>query len=105
VSDKSVVAVQIAGEEYTIRAHATPEYTRECATYVDRAIREILEGGSLIQQHKAAILAALSITDQLFQAREEASALREEVARSALALADDIQQRLAGEDLASSERG
>ena len=91
---KTVVSVEIAGEEYTIRADATPEYTRECAAYVDRAITDILEQGSLIQAHKAAILAALAITDQLFQARGEAEAVRDATARAARELASDIEARL-----------
>ncbi|MGH7507397.1 MAG: cell division protein ZapA [Longimicrobiales bacterium] len=98
----TVVTVDIAGEEYAIRSHASPEYTRECAAYVDRTIAEILQGGSLIQAHKAGILAALAVTDQLFQARMEADALRAEVARVAGKLASDIDARLIPEDLASS---
>jgi cell division protein ZapA len=96
VSDgqKTVVSVEIAGEEYTIRAEATPEYTRECAEYVDRAITDILAQGSLLQAHKAAILAALAITDQLFQARREADSLRENAVRSAERIISDIESRL-----------
>lgn len=97
---KTVVTVTIAGEEYTIRADATPEYTEQCAAYVDDTIGEILAQGSLIQAHKAAILGALAITDQLFRAREEAENLRSEMARLASNLATDIETRLASPDLA-----
>jgi len=96
----TVVTVDIAGEEYAIRSHATPEYTRECASYVDQTIAEILRGGSIIQAHKAGILAALAVTDQLFQARREIELLRAEVARSAAKLAAEIEQSLVAEDLA-----
>lgn len=92
---KTVVTVEIAGEEYTIRADATPEYTRECAAYVDRAITDILAQGSLIQAHKAAILAALAITDQLFQARKEAGDVRNAISEAANKLSADIENRLA----------
>jgi cell division protein ZapA len=96
VSDgqNTLVSVEIAGEEYTIRAEATPEYTRECAEYVDRAITDIHAQGSLLQAHKAAILAALAITDQLFQARREADSLRENAVRSAERIISDIESRL-----------
>ena len=97
----TVVTVDIAGEEYAIRSHASPEYTRECASYVDQTIAEILRGGSLIQAHKAGILAALAVTDQLFQARREAEMLRAEVARTAAKLAGEIDHALAPEDLAA----
>ena len=39
-SEKSLVRVTIAGEEYMLRAEATPEYTRECAKYVDSTIAD-----------------------------------------------------------------
>lgn len=98
-SSKTVVTVTIAGEEYTIRADATPDYTRECAEYVDRTISEIERQGGLIEAHKTAILAALALTDQLFQARAEADALRLEVARLAGGLAADVEARMQAADL------
>ena len=61
---KVSVAVRIAGEEHTIRANAEPDYTRSCARYVDERISDIRGKGMVIETHKAAILAALSITDE-----------------------------------------
>lgn len=90
---KSVVTVEIAGEEYTIRSEASPEYTRECAAYVDQTLTRLKDQVSLVEAHKAAILAALSLTDQLFQARAELEALRAEIARSAGRLAADIRAK------------
>lgn len=98
---KSVVKVEIAGEEYTLRADTTPEYARDCAAHVDRAITEILQGGALVQTHKAAILAALALTDQLFQARRETDALRQHITRLAEQLTTDVRARLEAPDLAA----
>ncbi len=98
---KTVVTVEIAGEEYTIRAEATPDYTRECARYVDATIAQIERQGGLVEVQKAAILAALSLTDQLFQARAEVDALRRELARLARELTADIEARVDAHDLAS----
>lgn len=97
---RTPVTVIIGGEEYKVRADAPPEYTRACAAYVDQTLAEISRPGSLIEGHKAAILAALSLTDQLFKARAEHDALREEFARLAARLAADIDAALAP-DLAS----
>jgi cell division protein ZapA len=72
---KNVVKVSIVGEEYTLRSEATPEHTQAVAAYVDQAIRKILGGSNMVESHKAAILAALQITDDLFKARQEASEL------------------------------
>ena len=67
---KTSVKVEILGESYAIRSEAAPEHTKEVAEYLDRAIRQILSGGSVIEANRAAILAALQITSELFQARE-----------------------------------
>ena len=70
-SDKSSVTVRIAGEDHTIRASAEPEYTRKWAKLVDDRIHDIRVAAGLIEGHKAAILAALSIADELFQAQDQ----------------------------------
>ncbi|KPJ84291.1 MAG: hypothetical protein AMS19_01170 [Gemmatimonas sp. SG8_23] len=79
--EKTSVTVRIAGEEYTIRASAEPEYTRKCAKLVDDRIHEIRVQGGLIEGHKAAILAALSIADEYFQTREGLERQRAEFGR------------------------
>ena len=92
--DKASVTVRIAGEEHTIRASAEPEYTKRCAKMVDDRIHNIRMQAGLIEGHKAAILAALSIADECFQAREELSRVRKEVASRATNLARRIQEDL-----------
>jgi cell division protein ZapA len=87
---KSSVRVTIVGEEYTIRSDASPEHTRAVADYVDRAIREIMNSGSVAETRKAAILAALQITDDLFQARSQS----EEIAEGMHQLSAEIRRRL-----------
>ena len=68
--DRESVTVRIAGEEHTIRSSAEPDYTTRCAEYVDRRILDIKNQIGLVESHKLAILAALSITDELFQAQD-----------------------------------
>ncbi|HEX9704867.1 MAG TPA: cell division protein ZapA [Gemmatimonadales bacterium] len=87
---KYAVKVMIGGEEYTVRSDLPPEYTREVAAYVDQQLRKVLSQGPLVETHKAAILAALAITDELFQSRK---AEREVAARLA-AMADDLAKLL-----------
>ncbi len=98
---KNPVTVVIGGEEYKLRADATPEYTQQCAAYLDRLLSELLGQATVVERDRAAILAALSITDQLFQARAELELLRTDVARLSGKLAADIQMALAAGDLAS----
>jgi cell division protein ZapA len=67
---KNVVRVTILGDEYSIRSDASPERTRAVAEHVDNVIRETMRAGNIVEAQKGAILAALSITDELFDARE-----------------------------------
>lgn len=71
---KNVVKVNILGGEYTIRTETTPEHTRAVAAYVDDAISETMQG-PMVESHKAAILAALRIAGELFEARAESARL------------------------------
>ena len=71
----NVVKVSILGDEYSIRSDASPEQTRAVAEYVDKVIRQIMAGSQMVESHKAAILAALSITGELFEARDTGYAL------------------------------
>ena len=93
--EKTSVTVRIAGEEHTIRATAEPEYTRRCAKLVDDRIHEIKLQAGLIEGHKAAILAALSIADEYFRAMEDLERLQVEGERSAKELAQRLQDSLA----------
>jgi cell division protein ZapA len=72
---RSSVRVSILGDDYTIRTDAPPAHTRDVAAHVDRVIKQVMASGTVVETHKAAILAALQITDELFRARAEAREL------------------------------
>ena len=74
---KNSVKVEILGESYAIRSEAAPEHTRAVAQHLDRAIRQILSSGAVIEANRAAILAALQITSELFQERDANQAITE----------------------------
>lgn len=94
MTEKHSVTVRIAGEEHVIRAAAPAEYTRACASLVDDRIMEIRSKTGLMEPRKAAILAALSISDELLQARERLSRLQDEVDRRTGELAARIDEAL-----------
>lgn len=89
-NSKQAVKVSIGGEEYTVRSELPPEYTREVAAYLDSQILRVREMLPTLDTQKVAVLAALAITDELFQARRGD---REMAARLA-ALADDLARLL-----------
>lgn len=71
--------IRIVGEEYTIRSDVPPEHTKAIAAHVDAAIRRVLESPAITDPGKAAILAAMSITDELFRERAAHEALSAEM--------------------------
>jgi cell division protein ZapA len=89
-SAKNAVRVTIGGEELTVRSELPPEYTREVAAYLDAALKRVRDSLPSVEVQKAAILAALAITDELFQARRG----DREIANRMTALADNLARLL-----------
>jgi cell division protein ZapA len=98
---RAKVTVRIGGEEHIIRANVEPEYTLRCAEWVDRRMTEIRSQIGLIESHKVAILAALSITDELFQARSQLQELRDSTTNRVRSLTFQLEEAL----FESSEEG
>ena len=84
------VKVSIVGQEITIRSEASPDHTRAVAQYVDTAIRSIMSSGAVVESSRAAVLAALQITDELFRAR----AAQIELDESIRGLSDEVRRLL-----------
>ena len=79
--NRSSVTVRIAGEEHTLRSNAPPEHTRRCAQLVSDRIEEIRSRAALLEPHRAAILAALSIADEYFRSVDRADSDQAELHR------------------------
>lgn len=101
--ERTVTTVEIAGEEYAIRSEASREYTLACARHVNETLKEIMSRGTLVEAHKAAILAALALADQLFQARQDLERLQSELRRKSARLLDEIERRAPASGLASAD--
>ena len=69
--EKIRVNVSIMGKDYGIVSQVDPEYIKKAAVYLDEKMREVSENYPNITEAKIAVLAALNITDELFQARRE----------------------------------
>jgi cell division protein ZapA len=87
---KQIVRVTIVGEEFSLRSDATPQHAQEVAGYVDQSIRRVMANSATVDARKAAILAALQITDELLRTRER----MDELATSIRALAADVRRVL-----------
>jgi len=61
--------VTLGGTELTVSSEHPPEYIRDVAAYFDAALARIRGSVPSVDAHKAALLAGLAMTDELFQAR------------------------------------
>ena len=91
------VKVTIYGTEYPVRGEADSDYIQEVASYVDGKMKEVAESLSVKSTTKVAILAALNITDELFQLRGSSENDLEDFEDRLTLLADRVREGLAGE--------
>ncbi|HEU0012738.1 MAG TPA: cell division protein ZapA [Longimicrobium sp.] len=91
---RHTVTVEIAGERHVLRSDVPPEYTRAVADHVDRTIRG-LPAYPTLEPVRAVMLAALSITDELFKANEEIDRLRAEITRRTADTATALEEAVA----------
>jgi cell division protein ZapA len=68
--DKSIITVNIFGNEYTIKGVAEPDYIMTLANYLNNKMAEVQESTGLKDVKKIAILAAINISDELFEAKK-----------------------------------
>jgi len=92
-SKRNVVRVTILNEDYNIRSDASAEHTRAVAEYVDRAIRQVMSSGLVVESSRAAILAALQIAGELFETRENT----EQLSRSIRSLSEETRALLSSD--------
>ena len=74
------IKITIFGQEYSVKAPADPTYIKKIAEYVDTKMREVQSGFSSTQSsNRIAILSAMNITDELFNARKKEDSDENEV--------------------------
>lgn len=91
----SLVRVSIFGQEYTVKAPADASYIKNIAEYVDKKMREVQGGLSSEQSStRIAILAAMNITDELFNSRRDKDISAEDVEDKITSLIEMIEESL-----------
>jgi len=76
-----VVHVTIYDREYVLRTSGNPERLQNLCTDLDKRMREVAQASGSVDTLKVAILAALSIGDELLRAREEIRRTDESLSR------------------------
>ena len=69
-------SVRIFGRDYTLATQDSPDRTQRIAAYVDRKITEIASG-TIANREVSAVVAALSIAEELLDAQDENTRLRD----------------------------
>lgn len=70
--------LRIAGRDYTLTSSDSAEHMHRMAVYVDRKIAETRTGG-IVNRETAAVIAALSMADELLGAQDDNTRLRREL--------------------------
>ena len=91
--EKIRTTVKIAGKDYTISSYDGEEYVQRVAAYVDGRMSD-LSAATGLPAGQLAVLAAISVTDDMLKAREETARLRRELDK---ALADMEEMKKARE--------
>jgi cell division protein ZapA (FtsZ GTPase activity inhibitor) len=73
------VKVTLAGQKFSVRTDARPKYVRELAAFVNQKMEEAKQSGKVVTTQALALLAAMSIADDLFQQREREEELRRDI--------------------------
>ena len=93
--EQNLVRVTIYGHEYTVRAVADPDYITEVAAYVNERMRETeINLDDAQSPARIAILAAMSITDELFTERRKRTSSLEQIEGRAVAISNLVDEVL-----------
>tara|TARA_B100000131_G_C17798796_1_gene484559 strand:- start:354 stop:647 length:294 start_codon:yes stop_codon:yes gene_type:complete len=91
--DGNQIKITIFGQEYSVKAPADPTYIKKIAEYVDTKMREVQSGFSSTQSsNRIAILSAMNITDELFNAKKQGDSESNEVEEKITSLIDLIDE-------------
>ncbi len=94
------IEVDIYGQRLAIQGEADEIYVQELARFVEGQMHTVARNLTTTTPTKIAILAAINITDQLFQQQQLRQAGEAEVERRARGMMEDIEAQL--EDLFGS---
>jgi cell division protein ZapA (FtsZ GTPase activity inhibitor) len=88
------VRVKIYDREYTLRTPGDPERLRAVCADLDKRMREVAASTGSVDTFKVAVLAALSLSDDLLRTREELKKFDESVGRRSIACVSMLERVL-----------
>jgi cell division protein ZapA len=88
------VEIEIYGQRYSLNGEADPAYIQRLAGYVDDQMRGLSRSMKTATLSKLAVLAAINIAHQLFEAERLRQQGEADVERRALSLMESIEEQL-----------
>lgn len=88
------LAVNIAGQRYTLKSDAEESYVRELASLVDAKIRDVEASAKIAHPQAVAVLAALQLADELTRERQRRCELRQKVRERSAAIRQLLEEQV-----------
>ena len=88
------IDIEIYGQRYTIKGEADDQYVKRLAAFVDEHMRQVGKGMKTATLPKLAVLAAINIAHELFQAERLREKEEADVERRVLSLLDTIEEQV-----------
>lgn len=85
---KRSVTVQVGGQKYTLKTDDDDRLVKSLAAHVDAKFREIQRASRSPDTQAVAVLTALQVAEELFQARQESADLKKRVREKTRSLLD-----------------
>ena len=83
---KRSVTLEVAGQKFRLKTDAEEAYVRSLAEYVNGKIEEAKQGARAVATQSIALLVALNIADELFQAKDRDAVFRRRVREKSKAI-------------------
>lgn len=71
------VEVEIFGEKYIVKGDAEPDHVIRLARHIDKVMRDVVQRNPRLTLHKAAVLTAMIVADEMKKLRDEYDGLVE----------------------------
>ena len=99
---KRLIEVEIFGQTFTVNSEDDDQYVRKLASFVDQRMRQITGSANVTVSLRVAIMAGLSIADELFRVSQQETDLRQETELISSGLLHSLEQAQALEDRATN---
>ena len=86
--------VEIFGTVYHVRGEDNPEHLQEVANLVDQRMREVAQQVTTVDTAKIAILAALSIADEMYRRGKQQDGERVDIQERVATLTEKLEKAL-----------